>query len=150
MDGGSVRQMSMQIIYTPTYFIGTFLFGLPEKSTIHVIYGTSKKTAYGIVESGRLWYLTAFRALESFDLRPCPYDKTLFKLENASLLVTKQVDNFIFTGTSESMEGFATYMAQCFRLSELEYDNFTVYGTRFSRDSRGVHIERITKNTGID
>jgi hypothetical protein len=43
------------------------------------------------------------------------------------------------------MEVFATYMAQCFRLSELEYDNFTVYGTRFSRDSRGVHIEQITK-----
>jgi hypothetical protein len=104
-----------------------------------------EKPAYGIVESGRLWFLTAFRALESFDLRPCPYDKTLFKLDDSSLLVTTQVDNFIFTGTHEPMERFAAYMARCFKLSELEYDNFFVYGTQFSRDPRGVHINQGAK-----
>jgi hypothetical protein len=104
-----------------------------------------EKPAYGIVESGRLWFLTAFRALEAHDLRPCPYDQTLFKLDDYSLFVTTQVDNFIFTGSNQAMDGFASYMAGCFKLSELDYDNFSVYGTVFRRDKFGIHIEQGSK-----
>jgi hypothetical protein len=78
-----------------------------------------EKPAYGIVESERLWFLTAFRALEPHELRPCPYDQILFKLDDHSLFVTTQVDNFIFTGSDQAMDKFSSYMAGCFKLSEI-------------------------------
>jgi hypothetical protein len=104
-----------------------------------------EKPAYGIVESGRLWFLTAFRALEGHKLQPCPFDKTFFQLEDHTLFVTTQVDNFIFTGTNKAMEAFAAYMARCFRLSELEYDNFAVYGTLFRRGEHSIRINQAAK-----
>jgi hypothetical protein len=56
--------------------------------------------------------------------------------------VTTQVDNFIYTGTKESMEAFAHYMKSQFQLSELEFDNFSVFGTRFTRDNRGITMSQ--------
>jgi hypothetical protein len=83
--------------------------------------------------------------LETHELRPCPYDKTLFRLDDDLLFVTTQVDNFIFTGTDVAMKKFTDYMASRFRLSELEFDNFSVYGTLFSRDGAGFHINEKEK-----
>ena len=91
-----------------------------------------EKPAYGLADSGRLWFLTAFRALEAHGLRPCPYDRTVFTSKNSLLFVTTQVDNFLFTGSQSEMKLFTEYMNAQFQLSELEYDNFYVYGTRFS------------------
>jgi Reverse transcriptase (RNA-dependent DNA polymerase) len=108
-----------------------------------------EKPAYGLVESGRLWFLTAFKALEAHELQPCPYDKTLFKLKDCSLFVTTQVDNFIFTGTDQAMDGFSAYMSTRFELSELEFDNFSVYGTVFNRDKAGIHIGQCEKITEL-
>ena len=82
-----------------------------------------EKPAYGIVESGRLWFLTACRALKAHKLRPCPYDQTLFKLDDQSLFETKEVDNFIFIGTNKSMYEYSSYMARCFKLYVLDYEN---------------------------
>jgi Reverse transcriptase (RNA-dependent DNA polymerase) len=117
-----------------------------EADSIHL--WQLEKPAYGLVESGRLWFLTAFKALEAHELQPCPYDKTLFKLKDCSLFVTTQVDNFIFTGTDRAMNGFSAYMSTRFELSELDFDNFSVCGTVFRRDRAGIHIgqrENITE-----
>jgi hypothetical protein len=104
-----------------------------------------EKPAYGLADSGRLWFLTAFRALESHGLRSCPYDKTIFASKNSLLFVTTQVDNFLFTGTHSEMMLFTDYMKAQFQLSELEYDNFCVYGTKFSRDKHGIRMSQRAK-----
>jgi hypothetical protein len=61
------------------------------------------------------------------------------------LFVTTQVDNFIFTGTNTAMDGFADNIDSCFKLSELEFDNFSVYGTVFSRNAAGMHEQQRAK-----
>jgi Reverse transcriptase (RNA-dependent DNA polymerase) len=104
-----------------------------------------EKPAYGLADSGRLWFLTAFRALESHGLNACPYDKTVFASKTALLFVTTQVDNFLFTGSDSEMKQFTDYMKAQFELSELEYDNFSVYGTVFSRDEHGIHMSQRKK-----
>jgi hypothetical protein len=35
-----------------------------------------QKPAYGLVEIRRLWFLTAFKALEAHELQSCPFEKT--------------------------------------------------------------------------
>ena len=81
--------------------------------------------------------LAAIKAIEAHDLQPALYDKTLFKLIESSLFVTTQADNFIFAGTRKAMKEFSKYMSSCFELSELDFDNFEVYGTVFSRNESG-------------
>jgi hypothetical protein len=93
--------------------------------------------AYGLADSGRLWVLTGFRAMQDRNLRSCPYDKTILVSNEASIIVTTQVDNFIYTGTSVAMKTFESYMRSQFQLSELEYDNFDVYGILFVRGDDG-------------
>jgi hypothetical protein len=108
-----------------------------------------EKPAYGLADSVRLWFLTAFRALESHGLRACPYDKTVFASKNSLLFVTTQVDNFLFAGSHSEMVLFTEYMKAQFQLSELEYDNFSVYGTVFSRDRHGVRMNQQEKITEL-
>jgi hypothetical protein len=93
-----------------------------------------EKPAYRLSDSGRLWILTSFSAQQAHDLQPCPYDKTIFKSRATDLFITTQVDNFLFTGKARAMDEFSAYMGSCFKHSELECDNFTVYGTLFARD----------------
>jgi hypothetical protein len=101
-----------------------------------------EKPAYGLGDSGRLWFLTSFRTLKAQKLRPCPYDLTVFASNDSTLYVTTQVDSFIYTGTEESMEAFAHYMKSQFQLSELEFDNFSVFGTLFTRNNCGITMSQ--------
>jgi hypothetical protein len=104
-----------------------------------------EKPAHGLVECGRLWFLTSFRTLEAQNLRPCPYDNTLFRSECSDLFVTTQVDNFIYTGMDRAIADFESYIGSLLTLSELERDNFTVYGTTFSRNSEETRINQSQK-----
>jgi hypothetical protein len=56
-----------------------------------------EKPAYGLADGGRLWFLTGVRAMQDHNLRYFPYDRTLFASNDASIIVTTQVDNFIYT-----------------------------------------------------
>jgi Reverse transcriptase (RNA-dependent DNA polymerase) len=104
-----------------------------------------EKPAHGLADSGRLWFLTAFRALEFYGLRSCPYDKTVFASKNSLLVVTTQVENILFTGTHSEMMLFTDYMKAQFQLSELEYDNFCGYRTKFPRDKHGIRMSQRAK-----
>jgi Reverse transcriptase (RNA-dependent DNA polymerase) len=104
-----------------------------------------EKSVYGLAVSGRLWFLTAFKALKSYELRSCPYDKTLFSSRSSELYVTTQVDSFIFTGTEPEMKGFTDFMSSQFQLSELEYDDFSVYGFKFCKTSEGIRLSQELK-----
>jgi Reverse transcriptase (RNA-dependent DNA polymerase) len=54
-----------------------------------------EKTAYGLGDSGRLWFLTSFRNLKAHNLRSCSYDRSVFLSIDSTVYVTTQVDNFI-------------------------------------------------------
>ena len=87
-----------------------------------------KNPAYGLANSGKLWFLTGFRVMQYHNLRSCSYDKYLFGSIDASIIVTTQVENSIYSGTSVAMKTCESYMQSQFQLSELEYDNLKVYG----------------------
>jgi hypothetical protein len=109
-----------------------------------------KKPTNGLVESGLLWFLTSFRTLEAHNLRQCPYENTLFRSEYSDLFVTTQVDNFIYSGTDHAIGDFESNMESHFTLSELERDNFTVYGTTFSRNNEEIRINQSSKVTELE
>jgi Reverse transcriptase (RNA-dependent DNA polymerase) len=94
-----------------------------------------EKQAYGLA---RLWFLTSFRALIVRGLRPCPYDETAFASDDYSLIVTVQVDNFIYTGTAASMDNFEEFMKTRFQLSELKLTNLPFLAQLSAEITKGL------------
>jgi hypothetical protein len=86
-----------------------FLRALAEEAGVPHIWQL-QKPAYGLVGSGSFWFLAAFKALEAHELQSCPFETTLFKLNDSYLFVTTQVENLIFSRTNTAMDGFAEYM----------------------------------------
>jgi hypothetical protein len=76
---------------------GKYMFDHPRKKMKKTQEWCLEKPAYGLADGGRLWFLTGVRAMQDHKLRYFPYDKTLFASNDASIIVTTQVDNFIYT-----------------------------------------------------
>ena len=101
--------------------------------------------AYGLVDSGRLWYLTSNTALcDSYGLTRSAYEPTLYfsrdKNENLDFLVVVQVDNYVYTGTVERMNQFEQYLRAIFDVGECRRNNFNIYGASVSRLTDGTII----------
>lgn len=92
--------------------------------------------AYGLVDSGRLWYLTSNSALcGEYGLSRSILEPTLYysrsSAKSLELLVVVQVDNYIYTGISDAMEEFEAYLSSAFDVGLVERNNFDMYGALF-------------------
>jgi len=95
--------------------------------------------AYGLTESGRLWYLTSDSSLtKKFGLIRSKYDPTLYYSKNDSgmldfLLVT-QVDDYIYTGETAQVEDFEKFLRSEYDVGSLSHKTFNVMGAEVSQD----------------
>lgn len=99
-----------------------------------------EKPAYGLVDSGRLWYLTSDDALRRYGLKRDSREYTLYREESTgsvSLIVLAQVDNYIYTGTRRAMDDFEEYLTNRFQVGEKLRNNFKVYGAEIVTDEKG-------------
>lgn len=101
--------------------------------------------AYGLVDSGRLWYLTSNSALcSTYGLERSAYEPTLYNSRSEdgslSLIVVVQVENYIYSGTTKAMEQFEMFLQTTFDVGEIDRNNFDVYGATISRLQDGSII----------
>ena len=112
--------------------------------------------AYGLVDSGRLWYRTSDCALISdYHLTRSRYEHTLYYKQDAShsltfLLVT-QVDNYIYTGTENEISSFESFLQDHFKVGTLEKTNLNVMGTEITQSPSGtITLTQSIRQNGID
>ena len=101
--------------------------------------------AYGLGDSGRLWYLTSNTALcKDYGLSKSKTEPTLYYLQNKDgrlqLLVLVQVDNYIITGENDAVSSFEKFLKNAFRIGTSEQLPFTVYGTEIEMNKCGSII----------
>lgn len=109
--------------------------------------------AYGLADSGRLWYLTSDRSLtQSYGLTRSKYEATLYYKNSSSgqlvfLLVT-QVDNYIYGGQESEIYSFEKFLQQEFHIGELDRGTFAAMGAEIVQ--RVDHSIRLTQVTKMD
>ena len=114
----------------------------PPEERVRNILWKLKAAAYGLADSGRLWYLTSNVALcQKFGLKKSTLEPTLYyhkdAHENLKLLVLVQVDNYIYTGVEDQMLLFESFLQSCFNIGSVERGSFHVYGCEIEQDSQG-------------
>lgn len=100
-------------------------------------------SAYGLVESGRLWYRTSDGALvDEYGLTRSRYEHTLYyrKEESGSLsfVLATQVDNYIYAGTQDEVSKFEKFLQKRFEIGTLDRHNFTVMGCEIGQTPAGT------------
>jgi len=96
------------------------------------------KAAYGLADSGRLWYLTSDSAIvEKFGATRSKLEPTLYysknKEGNLSFLMVAQVDNYIYAGDQDNLKKFETFLHSEFDVGELEHESFKVFGCEINQ-----------------
>eukprot|EP00171_Calliarthron_tuberculosum_P022319 IDg22319t1 len=112
----------------------------PKEETKRDVYWKLSKAAYGLADSGRLWYLTSDSALTKLcGLSRSNLEHTLYYRKNAfgklSFILISQVDNYVYSGEPSEMRQFEHFLTARFHVGERMHNNFTVYGCELSRHS---------------
>ena len=97
--------------------------------------------AYGLTESGRLWYFTSYAALtKNFGARQSRYEPCLYFLRRdaESLLVVVQVDDYAYTGTPAIVAEFESFLQGEFNVGSLESNEFEIMGARLTQLPTGA------------
>jgi hypothetical protein len=109
--------------------------------------------AYGLVDSGRLWYLTSSKALRQFGLSCSSLDSctwTLKKDNGICLIVLVQTDNYLYTGLPGHIARFEQFMSQKFKVGSIEHDVFKVYGMSITPHDGGFVIDQNDKKVDLE
>ena len=105
--------------------------------------------AYGLCDSGNLWYDTSATKLRQYGLLQSPLDPTVWtkqKHGTVCLLIVVQVNNYIITGPDSEIDSFASYLEKCLVMGKREYDTFDFFGMRLTRDpDRSVILDSADK-----
>ena len=115
-----------------------------------------RAAAYGLVDSGRLWYRTSDSALISeHHLLRSKYEHTLYYKKDAnqslSFLLATQVDNYIYTGIEKEIKSFEKFLQHRFKVGTLERCNFNVMGTEINQTpSRTITLTQKARLDTID
>lgn len=110
--------------------------------------------AYGLKDSGRLWFLTAYEALTCrFGLKKSKLDASLYfrAVDGEMLLLVVQVDDFLYAGTPALSSSFETFLKGQFSIGSLESDEFDIMGAHLKQSPSGtVTIDASNKLMAIE
>lgn len=112
--------------------------------------------AYGLSDSGRLWYRTNDEALlNKYHLTRSEFEPTLyFRKSNSDELaftLVVQVDNYLYCGTDEELAKFDNFLQSQFKIGSLERDSFPVLGCELTQDANGsITITQKARAASID
>jgi hypothetical protein len=109
--------------------------------------------AYGLVDSGRLWYLTSSKAMRQFSLSCSSLDSCTWTLKggnNVCLIVLVQTDNYLYTGLSGHISRFEQFMSQKFNVGSIEHDSFKAYGMSITARDGGFIVDQNSKNVDLE
>ena len=92
-----------------------------------------KAAAYGLTDSGRLWYLTSNDTLiKEYGLVRSRYDYSFYhghdQYGHLDLALAIQVDDYVYCGSPERMAGFEGFLGRMFDVSKFARRNLNVMG----------------------
>ena len=91
------------------------------------------KTAYGLVDGPIVWYLHSRKVLLRYGLTASKLDPTLYFMENGSLIIATQMDDFIYAGTENEIENFELYLKKHYKVGSIKAYNFSFSGVCISQ-----------------
>lgn len=112
--------------------------------------------AYGLADSGRLWYRTNDEALlNNYDLTRSLFEPTMYFHKDDSdmldFLLVVQVDNYLYCGTQQELARFEQFLQAHFKIGSLERDQFPVLGCELIQASDGtIDITQKARAASID
>lgn len=111
--------------------------------------------AYGLVNSGRLWYRTSDYALVSeHKLTRSRYEPTLYYAQVDGILafvLVAQVDNYIYAGMDAQMRSFESFLQNRFLVGALDRRCFSVMGCELNQNVDGtIILTQQSRLTDID
>lgn len=112
----------------------------PREAAAHGILWLLTAAAYGLTDSGRLWYLTSNHDLiHKHGLTRSRYDHTLYYSTNTDgildFVLVVQVDDYLYGGTPERMESFEGFLKDTFTVSKLARSNLSLMGCDITQHS---------------
>lgn len=112
--------------------------------------------AYGLADSGRLWYRTNDKALQDvYKLNRSSYEPTLYyhKTEEGQLdfILVFQVDIYLYSGTNIELTRFENFLRSYFKIGTLERESFSVLGCELAQEKDGsITISQEARSLKID
>jgi len=109
------------------------------------------KAAYGLADSGRLWYLTSDSAIvEKYGAVRSKLEPTLYYSKDSAgqlvFVMVAQVDNYIYAGDPSHLEKFESFLHKEFDVGELERQSFKVFGCEINQiEDRSITISQNSK-----
>lgn len=130
---------------------GIFVVPPPEEDdSLHLWELTA--AAYGLGDSGKLWYMTSSKKCEEFGLEATALDKTLWILRRNSrvvLVMVVQIDNYIITGEPQVCAELINFLESTFTIGTKEFDSFSFYGLKVTKDKSGVTLDMTEKKEDL-
>ena len=102
--------------------------------------------AYGLTESGRLWFFTSDKELiKSFGLVRSSLDYSLYFSKDASgsldFVLAVQVDNYMYAGTRARIDAFESFLSSRFDVGTFERGTLSLMGCTITQDpDSSVHL----------
>lgn len=96
--------------------------------------------AYGLTDSGRLWYLTSYEVLtKQFGFQQSKLDPSMYlrNMKDSMLLLVVQVDDYLYAGPKELTSKFEEFLHKQFLIGSTECGTFSIMGIRFVQEETG-------------
>lgn len=128
----------------------------PREAKLKGILWRLDAAAYGLTDSGRLWYLTSDSELiDTHGLKRSKYDHTLYYSHDADgnldFVLAVQVDDYLYGGTSTRMEAFEAFLEKTFEVSKLARNNLSVMGCDITqRDDHSITLSQAKMLQDLD
>ena len=81
----------------------------PKEAKLDEVLWKLSKTAYGLVDGPIIWYNHSKKRFLEFGLVESNYEPTLYYTPSRDLILTTQVDDFLYTGTPEMLAKFEKF-----------------------------------------
>ena len=112
--------------------------------------------AYGLSDSGRLWYLTSDRELiKSFGLTRSSYDYTLYYSTDSTglldFILAVQVDDYIYCGRPDRLNDFESFLSSRFDVGKFGRKKLSLMGCEILQDNDfSIHLSQESMLAQID
>lgn len=153
----AIAQMDIETAYLQALGFTRRIYVRPprEAKAPHVLWRL-ELPAYGLTDSGRLWYLTSDKELiKSFGLTRSPFDYTLYYSadENGSLnfILAVQVDDYLYCGTLSRLDEFEKFLSERFDVGKFARHKLSLMGCEIWLDENySIHLSQETMLSQID
>lgn len=94
-------------------------------------------SAYGLTDSGRLWYMTSHEALtKRFGFAQSTLDSSMYVREDKSerVILVVQVDDYLYAGSSVRASELVQFLQNQFHIGSTVSRSFNIIGARLVQD----------------